>query len=429
MHATISKQYSLDANKDMMVPLGEATDEELLAEIGRRQINIRTKITDNVVKETYAYGPVLGKGASGTVNEVTHRHTGEKFALKTILKNSEINDMESMLMEIEIMKRVRHRYVISMYELFETDSCIWMVMELYSGGSMHNYLMKVEHYNENLAAMHTSQMLQGLHYMHSLGIIHRDLKLENILMHHVGEGIMEVKIADFGLSCMVPLGVHGYDINHSAKRKKYDKCVDMWGTREYFAPELILGAYGPQADVWSLGCIIYEMLVGRPAFSLRSFRGDEEALYDSILGGGYDTASAEWQRVSEFGRMFIQDLLTVKPTKRLCCEEALEHKWIQAHTKKDSVTGEYLLEENSQKYKEVFGEERKVRHKGERVKTPMRKAVAAVTGVRTFSTVGSIAAAKRNSEDNGEVRKGEANGDDKTNQEGPPTPELLSMKN
>jgi serine/threonine protein kinase len=89
-------------------------------------------------------------------------------------------------------------------------------------------------------------MLQGLHYMHSLGIVHRDLKLENILMHDVGGGNMEVKIADFGLSCLLVVGEHGYDASHSAKRKKYDKCEDMWGTREYFAPELIAGNYGPQ---------------------------------------------------------------------------------------------------------------------------------------------------------------------------------------
>ena len=63
-----------------------------------------------------------------------------------------------MMMEIEIMKRVRHRYVISMYELFETSDCLWMIMELYSGGSMHDYLMKVSYYDESMAAMHTSQV-------------------------------------------------------------------------------------------------------------------------------------------------------------------------------------------------------------------------------------------------------------------------------
>ena len=67
--------------------------------------------------------------------------------------------------------------------------------------------------------------------MHSLGIVHRDLKLENILMHDTGGGQYEVKIADFGLSCLIPVGEGGYDLNSSVKRKKFDKCDDMWGTR------------------------------------------------------------------------------------------------------------------------------------------------------------------------------------------------------
>jgi len=392
IHATVSRKYSIDGNKAIVKPLGEASDEELLAEIARRNIDIRTKITDAVVKETYDYGAILGKGASGVVQEVTHKHSKRKYALKIIQKNDEINDMESMLMEIEIMKRVRHRYVISMYELFETSHCLWVVMELYSGGSMHDYLMRVEGYHEGLAALHVSQMLQGLHYMHSLGIIHRDLKLENILMHDAGDGIMEVKIADFGLSCLLPLGLHGYDINQSAKRKKYDRCEEMWGTREFFAPELIDSAYGPQADLWSLGCIVYEMLVGHATFSLKACRNNELTLYEKIQTADFDVSSDEWHRVSDSGQKFIRDLLTVKPTKRLCCEEALEHVWIKTHTQLDPITGEYLSTHklgNSKRYKEYFAEERKVRRKGAKFGKPLKAALTALSSVRNFQKQGS----------------------------------------
>jgi len=395
VHATVSKQFSVDVRKEMKIPLGDATDEELLAEIARRKIDIRNRITDDVVKETYEYGRVLGKGASGTVQECFHRKTRHKYALKIIHKNDQINDMESMMMEIEIMKRVRHRYVISMYELFETSHCLWMIMELYSGGSMHDYLMKVDNYGENLAAVHTNQMLQGLHYMHSLGIVHRDLKLENILMHDSGGGQFEVKIADFGLSCLLPVGEGGYDLNSSTKRKKFDKCDDMWGTREYFAPELIAGAYGPQADLWSLGCVIYEMLVGLPAFSLKKCYNDELEMYAQIQAGAYDTTSAEWNRVSEKGRKFLKDLLQVKPTKRMCCEEALQHEWLRLHLQLDPSTGEYLLVENAQSYRDSFGEARQVRSKGRRLKKPMRNALSAMSGAFAFSAVGADGAVKR----------------------------------
>ena len=84
------------------------------------------------------------------------------------------------------------------------------------------------------------QVLNGLHYLHSLGVVHRDLKLDNILLKGSGDNV-EVKIADFGLSALVRLGESGYDANESSKRKKYRGLTEMWGTKEYFAPELIEG--------------------------------------------------------------------------------------------------------------------------------------------------------------------------------------------
>lgn len=74
--------------------------------------------------------------------------------------------------------------------------------------------------------------------------------------------LIEVKIADFGLSALVRIGEDGYDVEESSKRKKYKGLTEMWGTKEYFAPELIDQAYGPQADLWALGCILFEMLCG-----------------------------------------------------------------------------------------------------------------------------------------------------------------------
>jgi len=268
VHSMISTSFSVDPAGAMLTPLGEASDEELLAEVARRKLDIRHDITDKVVKETYDFGPTLGKGASGYVLKVTNRHTCEKYALKVVEKNDTMNDMESMMTEIEIMKRVRHRHIVCMYELYESPKCFWIILELVRGGSLHQFLMDTTDYSETQAARHIKQMLHGVHYLHSLGIIHRDLKVENILLQRVGT-VLEVKIADFGLSAICRIGEDGYDADSSVKRKKYSKCRELWGTKEYFAPELINRAYGPQVDMWSLGCIAYEMLAGEPAFSLK----------------------------------------------------------------------------------------------------------------------------------------------------------------
>ena len=119
-------------------------------------------------------------------------------------------------------------------------------------------------YTEQCAARHMKQIFQGVHYLHSRGVVHRDLKLENILLS-TDSPDADIKIADFGLSALCHFG-ENYDPEESTKRKGIKELTQMWGTREYFAPELIDEAYGPQADVWSIGCIFAEMSNGRPLF-------------------------------------------------------------------------------------------------------------------------------------------------------------------
>lgn len=210
----------------MKIALGECTDEQLLAEVARRKLDLHDKITDTLVKETYDLTTVLGHGASGQVLMATHRQNGKKYACKVVRKDSNINDAQSMSTEIEIMKRIRHRHVVSMYELYETPKCLWMVLELVLGGDLHHFLAKVEQYTEVMAARHIRQILQGIHYLHSQGIVHRDLKLENILLSDDSINC-DIKIADFGLSALVRLG-DGYDPEESSKRKRYKELKEVF---------------------------------------------------------------------------------------------------------------------------------------------------------------------------------------------------------
>lgn len=143
-----------------------------------------------------------------------------------------------MATEIEIMKRVRHRHVISLYELFESPTCLWLILELIDGGDLRSLLANHAHYSERLAARHMRQMLEGLHYLHSRGVVHRDIKLDNVLIHGDASGGI-VKIADFGLSALVQVGTRGYDPNESGKRKRFNKLTERWGTPMFYAPELI----------------------------------------------------------------------------------------------------------------------------------------------------------------------------------------------
>lgn len=174
------------------VPLGECNDEQVLAEVARRNLDLHDKITDALVRETYDIGRVIGSGASGQVFKVKHKTLQKHYACKVVRKDASMNDAQSMSTEIEIMKRIRHRYVrrelhtcihmhsyihafihacihtcvhsymhafmnsfstthrhiVSMYELYETPKCLWIILELVDGGDIHHFLANIDNYTE-----------------------------------------------------------------------------------------------------------------------------------------------------------------------------------------------------------------------------------------------------------------------------------------
>ena len=336
VHTVVSSELDCNHAASMKIPLGDCSDEQLMAEVARRKLDLHDKITDAVVKETYELGRTLGVGASGEVVLATHKVTKAKFACKVVRKDSTMNDAQSMSTEIEIMKRIRHPNVVSMYELYEAPKCLWIILELVEGGDLLQFIAQQPKLTERMIAKFMEQIFKGVHYLHSLGVVHRDLKLDNILLSDTPPN-NAIKIADFGLSALVRLGVKGYDPDESNKRKKFKELTDMWGTKEYFAPEMIRQAYGPQADVWAVGCLLYEMLCGRQAFPVR--RDDhEDSFFGRIKRAEYDLHGQCWNAVSSEAKGLITSLLQVDPEKRLSASEALNHSWIVKYRSGKHIT-------------------------------------------------------------------------------------------
>jgi serine/threonine protein kinase len=251
-----------------------------------------------------------------------------RFACKVVRKGQAINDDSTMTMESEIMKRSDHTNVIGLHELYETRSSKWYILEMATVGTLQSALALRENYSEQLVAESFRQVLGGVQYLHDMGIVHRDLKQDNILCSIQdigGEAQLVPKITDFGLSTVIDVP------SSSQRRKSYNKLKQIWGTKENFAPEVYNKAYGPQADVWALGCVLYELLTGDAPFPVREMPTSVVEKY--LLHGGrklmrHFEMRPAWHALSAEARDLVSRMLKVNPRKRLSVAECLDHPFI-----------------------------------------------------------------------------------------------------
>ena len=170
-------------------PIGCA-NQMLLAELDLRNIRLHERVTEALVNQRYKFGRPLGQGSSAMVYEARHKRTGREVAVKVIKKDDDMNDDESMTTELEILKVVHHRYILNCHELFETDQCVWVVMELIGGGELLEVLIEGGVYTERDAARAMKQAFLAISYLHSQGVVHRDVSAPPALAPRLPECLM-----------------------------------------------------------------------------------------------------------------------------------------------------------------------------------------------------------------------------------------------
>ncbi|KAI9203653.1 kinase-like domain-containing protein [Polychytrium aggregatum] len=205
-------------------------------------------------------GDRLGKGSFGTVYLGLNMRTWEFMAVKTIDMPASISDkklsiVEAVEKEVELLKTLHHINVVRYYGCEMTDCSFNIFLEYVPGGSIQSVLAKCGPFSEPLIKSMTVQILYGLEYLHSEGIIHRDIKSENVLLDL--EGV--VKITDFGVSKK----------NRSALPYRRASRMSMKGTPNWMAPEVVNNkkGYSAKVDIWSLGCVVIEMATGERPWS------------------------------------------------------------------------------------------------------------------------------------------------------------------
>ena len=244
------------------------------------------------------------------------------MAIKSLNKKhmQDENAKKKVVLEMSILEKLKHPNIVRLYEIFESEKHMLYVSELCVGGDLLTYVRKRRRLKESLAKYLFLQIIDGLRYMHSKGILHRDVKLDNILLDETGK----VKIWDFGVSRFTKPG---------------QVMTEQWGTPAYIAPEILKGRgyTGFGIDVWSAGVVLYAMLYGSVPFKGNGI----QEMHPYILAGDYKLGD----EASETAKDLMRKILNVDETERYTIDQVLAHEWMQNIKPKDNIFNNEELEE------------------------------------------------------------------------------------
>ncbi|XP_039511070.1 aurora kinase B-like isoform X2 [Pimephales promelas] len=254
-------------------------------------------------------GRPLGKGKFGNVYLARDRKLKAIVALKVLFKTQmEKEGVEHQLRrEIEIQSHLRHPNILQFYNYFCDDTRVYLILEYAPRGEMYKELQRCGRFDDQRTATYMEELADALNYCHEKKVIHRDIKPENLLLGFRGE----LKIADFGWSVHAP----------SLRRRT------MCGTLDYLPPEMIEGhTHDEKVDLWCIGVLCYECLVGNPPFETAS----HSETYKRITKVDLQFPKV----VSDGARDLISKLLRHSPSMRLPLRSVIEHPWVKANSRR-----------------------------------------------------------------------------------------------
>ncbi|KAM9201450.1 hormonally up-regulated neu tumor-associated kinase [Dugong dugon] len=253
----------------------------------------------------------LGEGSFAKVREGLHVLTGEKVAIKVIDKKRAKKDTyvtKNLRREGQIQQMIRHPNITQLLDILETENSYYLVMELCPGGNLMHKIYEKKRLEESEARRYIRQLISAVEHLHRAGVVHRDLKIENLLLDEDNN----IKLIDFGLSNCA--GILGYS----------DPFSTQCGSPAYAAPELLARKkYGPKIDVWSIGVNMYAMLTGTLPFTVEPF--SLRALYQKMVDKEMNPLPTQ---LSTGAISFLRSLLEPDPMKRPNIQQALANRWL-----------------------------------------------------------------------------------------------------
>ncbi|KAI0842908.1 Pkinase-domain-containing protein [Hypoxylon sp. FL0890] len=274
--------------------------------------------TSSAFLQQYTLLDRLGKGHFAEVYLCVEKSTGQRYAVKIFTKNpgmDEKSKTDGLQQEIAVLMGVSHPNVLCLKDTFNEKNAVYLVLELAPEGELFNYIVMKQKLTEAETRKLFIQLFQGIKYLHDRGIVHRDVKPENILLV---DKDLNVKLADFGLAKII--GEESFT-------------TTLCGTPSYVAPEILAEGrhrkYTKAVDIWSLGVVLYICLCGFPPFSDELYSRDfPYTLSQQIKSGRFDYPSPYWDSVGDPALDLIDRMLVVDPEKRYTVDQCLAHPWI-----------------------------------------------------------------------------------------------------
>lgn len=274
----------------------------------------------------FSFGRVLGEGSYSTVFFATDRQTLREYAVKVLEKKHIIKEKKIKYVNIEkntLNRLTEHPGIVRLYYTFQDETSLYYVLDLCNGGELLGVLKKTGTFDVECTRFYGAQILDAIAYMHSRGVIHRDLKPENVLL----DDQMHIKITDFGTAKLLPDPREPRppeDLPGQAGPRDDERNASFVGTAEYVSPELLTDkSAGKPSDLWAFGCIIYQLLVGRPPF-----KGATEYLtFQKIVNLEYEFPAG----FPPAARDLVERCLVLDPARRLTVEHIKNHEFFDGH--------------------------------------------------------------------------------------------------
>ena len=279
-------------------------------------INIKKAINYSDINETYTFSEKLEKGKFGPIKKGFNKKTKKQVVISFFAKKyMNQSDFEQITNQIQILKICKHPNIGNLIDVFETSDFIYLINEYYPGLDLFDYFEKRNfHLKEKNVARIIQQLSSVIYFLGEYGIIHRDLKLENILMTNETDNA-DIKLLDFFSAVFI-------------SPKYYHN--EIIGSISYASPEILENKpWNQKTDLWSLGIITYFLLTGFLPFEDEN--NDEENVAKQIINLPVTYPENIWNNISYIAKDFVENLLQKNPENRMNIKQCLEHPWIQTN--------------------------------------------------------------------------------------------------